>query len=89
MGIISLPVLTRHYCKFKMIIALKLEAKLTVRAALRGFWSRIDFHQTEAVCESAGRQAAGARCQDVCSYFPLSKIRAWTFSSVTQRYSTI
>lgn len=28
---------------------------------------------------SAGRQAAGARCQNVCSYFSQTKIRPRTF----------
>lgn len=38
---------------------------------------------------SAGQQAAGVRCQNVCSYFPQTKIRLWTFSTVTQTYSNI
>lgn len=58
--------------------ALKLEAKLAVGAALRGFGTGIDFQQTEAV-ERAGRQAAGARCQDVCSYFLLLKLEPGPF----------
>lgn len=58
--------------------ALKLEAKLAVGAALRGFGTGIDFQQTEAV-ERAGRQAAGARCQDVCSYFHLLKLEPGPF----------
>lgn len=65
-------------------MSLKHEAKLTLGAALRGFGPRIDFQQTEAVSVRAGRQAAGARCQDVCSYFPQTKIRLWTFSTATK-----
>lgn len=61
-------------------MGVKHEAKLTVRAALKGFGPEIDFQQTEAVCVMVGRQAAGAGCQDVCSYFPQSKIRPRTFS---------
>lgn len=68
-----------------MIITLKLEAKLTVRADLRGFWSQIDFQQTAAVCAIAGQQAAGAWCQDVCLCLKL----VWPFSSVTQRSALI
>lgn len=58
--------------------ALKLEAKLAVGAALRGFGTGIDFQQTEAV-ERAGRQAAGAWCQGVCSYFHLLKLEPGPF----------
>lgn len=56
---------------------------------LRGFGPGINFQQTEAVSVSAGQQAAGARCQDVCSYFPKTKIRVQTFSAATQRYSRV
>lgn len=59
-------------------MALKLEAKLAVGAAPGGFGSGIDFQQTEAV-ERAGRQAAGAQCQDSCSYFHQLKLEPGPF----------
>lgn len=58
--------------------ALKLEAKLAVGAALKGFGTGIDFQQTEAV-ERAGWQAAGAPCQGVCSYFHRLKLEPGPF----------
>lgn len=48
--------------------------------ALKGFVLQIDFHETGAVCVSAGQQAAGAGCQRVCSYFLQSKFRQWPIS---------
>lgn len=58
--------------------ALKLKAELAVGAALRGFGTGIEFQQTEAV-EQAGRQAAGARCPGLCSYFHLLKLEPGPF----------
>lgn len=58
--------------------ALKLEATLAVGVALRGFGTGIDFQQTEAV-ERTGRQAAGAQCQGIRSYFHLLKLEPGPF----------
>lgn len=45
---------------------------------------RIDFQQTEVVSVSGRHHAAGAHCQNVSSYFPQTKFRLQTLSSVNQ-----